>query len=305
MTATDATSGADSADSEPRRQITALPPAPQRPAESHKGTFGKVLIVAGSRGMSGAACLAGVAALRSGVGLVTLGVPHCIQPVVAAYEPSYLTLGLSDDQGGGVSMEAASQLIESFSTQMAGAIGPGLGMSHDLEELVHLLHRTVEQPLVIDADGLNALAQRKGSAIRASAAGPRVLTPHPGEFARLTGQTREAIEEHRLELACEFADRHGVVLVLKGARTVITDGNRYAINSSGNSGLATAGSGDVLTGVITALLAQQMEPFAAAQLGVYLHGLAGDLAAADLSEPGLIASDLPPYIARAFRNLPP
>jgi ADP-dependent NAD(P)H-hydrate dehydratase len=287
----------------PREQVSRLPAAPARPRAAHKGTFGKVLIVAGSRGMSGAACLSGIAALRGGAGLVTVGTPACIQPVVAGAEFSYLTFALSDDREGKLSLECAAELVEAFGKQTAGALGPGLGQSIDLEELVCLLYRSVEQPLVIDADALNLLANRRGSIQHAIAAGPRILTPHPGEFSRLTGLAIADIEARRLDVACEFAADKGVIVVLKGAETIITDGRRYAINQTGNSGMATGGSGDVLTGLIAALLAQKMEPFAAAQLGVHLHGLAGDLAAAELSEPGLISSDLPRYVARAFRTL--
>ncbi|OYW12324.1 MAG: NAD(P)H-hydrate dehydratase [Planctomycetales bacterium 12-60-4] len=266
-------------------RITQFPALPVRPRDAHKGTFGKVTIVAGSRGMSGAACLAGVAALRGGAGLVTVASPAGVNPIVAGYEPSYLTCPLEEDHEGRVSLEAMPRVMDAFAGQTAGAIGPGLGSSADVEELVHLLYRTCELPLVIDADGLNALAARKNGIVHSASAGPRILTPHPGEFSRLTGLSIAEIEARRLELAVSFAAAHHVVLLLKGAGTVITDGRRAAINSTGNSGMATGGAGDVLT-------------------GAYWHGLAGDLAAEDLSEPSLIASDLLRYLPLAWRQLP-
>jgi len=284
-------------------RVEELPALPARPRDGHKGTFGKVLILAGSRGMSGAACLAGVAALRGGAGLVTLASPACVIPIIAGYEPSYLTCPLEEDQNGRVSLAAAPRIMEILSQQTAGAVGPGLGLSADIEELVYLIYRTCELPLVIDADGLNALAARNSALGRADSAGPRVLTPHPGEFSRLTGTSIEQIGVQRIDHAVNFAAAHDVLLLLKGPGTLITDGRRLAINTTGNSGMATGGSGDVLTGLITALLGQGLEPFAAAQLGAHLHGLAGDLAAADLSEPGLISSDLLSFLGRAWQRL--
>lgn len=288
---------------DPVPRVDQLPPSPARPRDGHKGTFGRVLLLAGSRGMSGAACLSGVAALRGGAGLVTVASPADVIPIIAGYEPSYLTCALEEDRDGRVSLEAAPRVMELLSKQTAGAMGPGLGQSADIEELVHLVYRTCALPLVVDADGLNALAARNSPLSRSDAAGPRVLTPHPGEFSRLTRQSIEQIENQRLDLAVNFAAAHDVVLLLKGPDTVITDGRRLAINATGNSGMATGGCGDVLTGLIAALLGQGMEPFAAAQLGAHLHGLAGDLAAADLSEPGLIASDLLGYLGLAWKRM--
>jgi ADP-dependent NAD(P)H-hydrate dehydratase len=290
---------------EPRtiERITTLPDLPPRSNAAHKGTFGKAMVVAGSRGMSGAACLAGQAALRGGAGLVAVAAPAGILPIIAGYEPSYLTVPLQEDVDGRIALSALSDVIERLNDATAGAIGPGLGRSADLDELVHSVYRTVEKPLVVDADGLNALVARPDVLTAGIAAGPRILTPHPGEFARLSGLTTAAVQASREEAAAEFAARAGAIVVLKGAGTVITDGDRIAINPTGNSGLATGGTGDVLTGVIAALLAQGLEPFAAAQFGAYLHGLAGDLAAAERSQPGLIASDLPRYLAAAWRRL--
>ncbi|HEY2253644.1 MAG TPA: NAD(P)H-hydrate dehydratase [Planctomycetaceae bacterium] len=278
-----------------------LPTLPARPEESHKGSFGSALIVAGSRGMSGAAALSGQGALRGGAGLVTVAVPAGIQGIVASVEPSYLTLALLEDDAGRISRLAASEILGRLDDRTAAAIGPGWGKSADLIELAHVLFTSIEIPLVVDADALNALAALPAGFPKAPAA--RILTPHPGEFSRLAGADTKTIQADRQTLAAEFAHAHGVIVVLKGHETVVTDGERVAINTTGNSGMATGGTGDVLTGLITALLAQGMLPFDAAHLGVHLHGLAGDLAAAQFGKPGMIASDLPCFLGQAWRQL--
>jgi ADP-dependent NAD(P)H-hydrate dehydratase len=282
--------------------ITTLPALPVRPTAGHKGTFGRALIVAGSRGMSGAACLAGTAALRGGAGLVTVAVPESLLPIVARYEPSYLTLPLAEAEGR-IDAAAIPESLRVMGTQTAVAIGPGLGRSAALDELVVRVYWELSVPAVIDADGLNALAavpQRWNGVVPPAA---RIFTPHYGEFARLTGQPIQSLVADRTAAAVTFARTHGVTLVLKGPGTLITDGSRVAENTTGNSGMATGGTGDVLTGILVALLAQGMPAFEAAQLGVFLHGLAGDLAAAELSQPGLIASDMLPQIGHAWRRL--
>lgn len=284
------------------RAIQSLPELPPRPADGHKGTFGRVLIIAGGRSMAGAAALAGMSALRGGAGLVTVATPEAVAPIVAGFEPSYLTVPLCETAGF-LCLAAMSELMDRLSQSDAAAIGPGLGLSADINEVVADIYRLADIPLVVDADALNALSHRPDVLQLKSPPAPRILTPHPGEFARLSGLSMETIRADRAPVAAEFAAQHGVILVLKGQHSVITDGEQIAINPTGNSGMATGGSGDVLTGLIAALLGQRMEPFAAAQLGVYLHGLAGDLAAADLSQPGLIASDLPRYLALAWKRL--
>jgi NAD(P)H-hydrate epimerase len=281
-------------------RITELPPLPARPDDAHKGTFGRVLIVAGSRGMSGAASLAGLGALRGGAGLVYVAAPAGIVPIIAAVEPSYLTIPLPENAAGRLSDDASDTLESLAANQSAIAIGPGWGQSDELTELACRLYTTVECPMVVDADALNALAKHPD--VLSSAPVARILTPHPGEFARLVDSDIATIQTNREELAAEFARNHGVVLLLKGRGTVITDGHQLAINDTGNSGMATGGAGDVLTGLIAALLAQGMAAFEAAQLGAHLHGIAGDLAADDLSQPGLIASDLPHYLALAWKR---
>jgi len=278
------------------RMIDQLPSAPVRPADAHKGTFGRVLVIGGSRGMSGATSLAGLGALRGGAGLVYLAVPSEILPVVAAMEPSYLTIPLAtDEEHGCLSADGLKGLRTACVGKDALALGPGLGQSRGVATIVNSLFSEVSQPMVVDADALNVLAPQR-------AAGPRILTPHPGEFARLIGSDIATVQQQRAKLAAEFAAAHRVILVLKGQGTVVTDGDRVAINRTGNPGMATGGSGDVLTGLIAALLAQGMPAFEAAQLGAHLHGLAGDLAAAELSQPALIASDLPKFLAQAWQR---
>ena len=287
------------------RLIDTLPPAPIRPADAHKGTFGRVLIIGGSRGMSGAPSLAGLGALRGGAGLVFVAVPSEVLPIVAAIEPSYLTIPLAtEEEHGCLSVEGLTGLRKACENKDAIALGPGLGTSRGVAAIVNSLFTELPQPMVVDADALNVLAVSGGVGRPAlNAAGPRILTPHPGEFARLIGRDIATVQSQRTKLAAEFAAAHGVIVVLKGQGTVITDGDRVAINRTGNPGLATGGSGDVLTGLIAALLAQGLPPFEAAQLGAHLHGLAGDLATVELSQPGLIASDLPRFLTQAWRRL--
>ncbi len=290
------------------QMIDTLPLPPVRPAAAHKGTFGRVLVIGGSRGMSGAPSLAGMGALRGGAGLVYVAVPSEILPIVAAIEPSYLTIPLAtDEEHGCLSADGLKGLRQACEGKDAIALGPGLGTSRGVTAIVTALFAELTQPMVVDADALNVLADQKPGFSKEAgllkAAGPRILTPHPGEFARLIGSDIATVQSQRAKLAAEFAATHGVIVLLKGQGTVITDGDRVAINRTGNPGMATGGSGDVLTGLIAALLAQGMQPFEAAQLGAHLHGLAGDLAAVELSQPGLIASDLPRYLAAAWRKV--
>jgi ADP-dependent NAD(P)H-hydrate dehydratase len=281
-------------------RLADLPRLPPRADDSHKGDFGRALIVGGSRGMAGAVALAGMATLRSGAGLVRIATAQCCQDTVASFEPSAMTIGLPHDDEGRIAGTARAFLGEHVGECTALACGPGLGRSRDLVELVTWLYRDIKQPMVVDADALYALAQRPNSLEKH--AGPRIITPHEGEFARLLGI--ESIEpQQREELAREFAQRTGTIVVLKGHRTVISDGSQLATNSTGNPGMATGGTGDVLTGIITALLCQQMGAFEAARLGVHVHGLAGDLAASDLGEISLIASDLLKYLPLAWMQM--
>jgi NAD(P)H-hydrate epimerase len=280
--------------------VTMLPLLRPRPPDSNKGNFGRVLVVAGSRGMSGAAVLCASAALRSGAGLVRVAVPHEILPVVAAGNPCYMTAPLAADEQGRLDGRAETELLNLTRSNDIVALGPGLGQSQGITSLVRAVLTQTRTPLVLDADGLNALRADR-SPLR-NRPGPLVLTPHPGEFARLLGCETAQVQAKRREWAVRFAAEFGLVLVLKGHGTLVTDGRQLYENTTGNPGMATGGSGDVLTGLIAALLGQGLEPFAAAQLGVYLHGLAGDLARDDLGEVSLIVTDLIEYLPRAFRH---
>lgn len=288
--------------------MTELPKLPPRDRTGHKGDYGRALLIGGSRGMTGAIALAGMAALRGGAGLVTLAVPHTLQRIVAAYHPALMTLGVSDD-GNRFRSTADEELLLAAQNATTLAMGPGLGRSPELTELVGRFYRDVTLPMVVDADALNALAEQPRAL--ASPGGPRILTPHPAEFARLFGGEMKASdvatdEQDRIHFAGELARRDATgrtIVVLKGHRTIIADGKQHAINTTGNPGMATAGAGDVLTGLTTALLGQGLAPFAAAQLGVYLHGKAGDLAAEEFGEVSLIATDLIDFIPTAFKSL--
>ncbi len=276
-----------------------LPRLAPRAPDSHKGNFGLALVVGGSRGMTGAVTMAGLAALRGGAGLVRLALPDVCLDVVAGFEPSYMTVALPSDRAGRIAISARSKIFAQAQTATVVAFGPGTGRSLGLNVLAGWLYQHLAQPMVIDADGLTALAARPE--VLAQPGGPRILTPHPGEFARLIGKKLEG--DQRNQAAVDLAARCGVVVVLKGHRTWITDGRRRAINSTGNPGMATGGSGDVLTGLITALACQGLATYEAARLGVYLHGLAGDLAAQELGQVAMIASDLIRYLPKALRSI--
>lgn len=290
-----------------RWEYAECPPLPPRPADGHKGTFGRVLLIGGSTGMSGAICLSGKAALRSGSGLVSVAVPCSIQSIVAGYEPSYMTIGLSEDSVGQLLLPTSDLLQRKLAGMDAVGIGPGLGQSQGACDLVRWIMQMVECPLVIDADALNVAAHERlfssGRPMSEGIISRRVITPHPGEFSRLTGLSVEEILGNRERVAVEFAQEYGLVVVLKGPQTIVTDGQLLYRNQTGNSGMATGGTGDVLTGILTSLLGQRMAPFEAASLAVCVHGLAGDLAAVELSGRGLIASDVLNYLPRAWKVL--
>lgn len=272
--------------------------APRRP-DAHKGDFGRALLIGGSRGMAGAIALSGMACVRSGAGLVKLAVPECVLDTIAGFEPSYMTVPLVYDSSGYLFPQAFEQLAPHLEVATCVACGPGLGRSHDLTLLVHKLYTTVKQPLVIDADGLNALAALPDGL--ANPGGPRILTPHPGEFARLIKSDAKLSRDQQIARAQQLAAERNIVILLKGQHTIITDGSQTATNTTGNPGMATGGTGDILTGIITALICQGLAPFEAAVLGAHVHGLAGDMAVAELGEVSLIASDLLTYLPKAFQ----
>ncbi len=250
--------------------------------------------------MAGAVALAGMACLRSGAGLVKLAVPDCCLETVAQFEPSYMTVPLVSDDEGRIADDTWTELMPLAEDATCVAVGPGIGRSRGLTYLLRDLYSRLKQPMVIDADGLNALADAPAGL--KDAAGPRVLTPHPGEFSRLS-DVDAGHRQDQIAAAKELAAEHGVVILLKGHRTFITDGTRQAINSTGNPGMATGGSGDVLTGIITALICQTLSAFDAAVLGAHVHGLAGDLAAKELGQVSLIARDLVGFLPLAFASV--
>jgi ADP-dependent NAD(P)H-hydrate dehydratase len=280
--------------------ITTLPQLAPRSADANKGDFGRVLVIAGSRGMSGAAILCGSAALRGGAGLVKVAVPAEILPIVAAGNPCYMTVALRQDANGHIAHAALSTLLSLCEASDVIAVGPGLGQSAEMTALLIELVEKAARPMVIDADGLNALVGHVDK-LGANEA-PRVITPHPGEFARLLHSDVKTVQAQRQVLAVEFANEHELVVVLKGHATIVTDGTRVYQNSTGNPGMATGGTGDVLTGLISALLGQHLPAFEAAQLGVHVHGLAGDLARDQIGAVSLIAADLLDFLPAAIRR---
>ncbi len=283
-----------------RQEARAL--LPPRPADAHKGTFGHVLVVAGSPGMTGAAALAAGGALRSGAGLVTLAVPRGLQEIMAIKMTEVMTRPLGETAEGTLGAAAVGEVLELLAGRGVLAIGPGLSRHPETVRAVRELVARSPVPTVVDADGLNALAGVEGPPGRAGV--PLVLTPHPGELGRLMGCPASEVQADRVEAARRAARDLGATVVLKGARTVVAEpGGRCRLIPTGNPGMATGGSGDVLTGVIAALLAQGMPPFDAASLGAYVHGLAGDLAARDKGDRGLSAGDLVENLPAVFAAL--
>ncbi len=279
--------------------------APPRPQDAHKGTLGHVLVLAGSLGKSGAAILAGRGALRAGAGLVTVACPASVQPVVASGQPELMTEALPESSKGRLSRLSASPALRLLAQRDALAVGPGLSTDAGTRAVVFEILRRRTSPAVLDADGLNAFSTTARERSRLHAGRQSlVLTPHPGEAARLLDTTVGAIQGDRLRSARTLAARTSSIVVLKGRRSVIAqpDGEA-AINSTGNAGMATGGTGDVLTGIIGALLARGLAAFDAARLGTYVHGAAGDLAAGRFGPEGMIASDLVDTLPQAWSDL--
>lgn len=275
----------------------------RRKKTAHKGSNGHSLIIAGSCGKSGAAAMAANSAMRSGAGLVTLAVPRSIHPVIELKTTEAMTVPLEETPSGALARKSLETVRTLLKGKDAAAIGPGLGLHEETKAVVRTVIESAEMPLVLDADALNAVAEET-SCLKTSSSPALVLTPHPGEMARLTGISIPEIESDRIMAAGNFAATHECFLLLKGARTVIAapDG-RLAIIGSGNPGMASGGMGDILTGVIAALLGQGYEPFGACCLGAFCHGFAGDLAADEKGEIGMIATDVQEMLPYAFKRL--
>ncbi len=278
----------------------------RRKPGSHKGDFGHILIIAGSKRFSGAGVLCAEAALRSGAGLVTWGLPVSLHEAALTIKPKELmTLPLAETAKGALSEKAYGEIKEFCRKADVLAIGPGLSQEGPTQSLIRRVVSEIKLPMVIDADGLNAFTGHLR--LLRACGGDRgrriVLTPHPGEMARLTGSSTARIQKKRAETAKEFVKAGGFTLVLKGRNTVVADpGGGLYVNRTGNPGMATAGSGDVLTGIIASFLGQGLEPFEASKYAVYLHGLAGDLAAKEKTQLGLIASDIIGALPAAIRK---
>ncbi len=275
---------------------------PRLSPSAHKGDAGFVTILAGSPGLSGAATLAAEAAMRSGAGLVTVGVPKSLNSILEVKLTEAMTEPLPETASGGLSKDAWEKVLSRLEWADAAAFGPGVGMDEGTAELLELILLHTNKPLVIDADGLNLLAKKPELLRRLP--GKTVLTPHPGEFSRLTGLSVRAITENRIELAREYSRLWKVVIHLKGSPslTAAPDGRAF-VNSTGNEGMATGGSGDVLTGIIAALLGGGMAPLEAAWAGGFIHGRAGDVARKTVGARSLIAGDIISHLPTALRNL--
>lgn len=272
---------------------------PSRSDDAHKGNFGKALLIGASRGMSGSIAMSAIASLRCGAGLVSVAVPDRCLETVATFHPSLMTIGLPDHPEGTFAVEATVRVAKRLSDFSVVGCGPGMTTGPGSIRLVEnlLQHRSI--PRVLDADAINCLTHFDWQGM---VAGDVVLTPHPGELQRLTGVS-PADREAQIDAAQTLAGDRGLVIVVKGGPTVVVDGDQRWTNHTGNPGMATAGSGDVLTGVVTALLGQGLSPWDAARLGVWLHGHAGDLAAAQYGQTGMTAVEILDALPTAGRAI--
>lgn len=281
-----------------------VPLLPVRRAEAHKGDFGHALVVAGSRGKGGAARLCALGALRAGCGLVTAAVPASLQSAMVGRAMEVMTEGLPETAEGSLAWSGERDLLRALGGKQVVAIGPGLTTHAETKRLVREIVLRARVPVILDADGINAFAEEAG--LLSGRGRPLVLTPHPGEMSRLTGVPTAEVQSRRVPLAREFARSRGCYLVLKGHRTLIaTPSGTVYVNPTGNPGMATGGSGDVLTGILAGLIAQGIQVENAVKLGVYLHGLAGDLAAGEVGEMPLLARDVLSRFPKALAHLRP
>ena len=267
---------------------------PERSLTAHKGNFGKLLLLCGSRGYTGAAALAAMGALRTGAGLVYLGVPESIYAIEAVKLTEPIVFPLPE-QDGMLSGCACHEIKKKMQGKDAVLIGPGLGSSESTYMVVQTVLNSFTGPVVLDADGINVLTRNIN--ILRSRTNPTIITPHLGEFRRIGGN----VENDRAESAAEFARRNNCIVVLKGHNTVITDGNICYVNPTGNPGMAVGGSGDVLAGIIVSLLGQGLSPIEAAACGVWLHGMAGDICADEIGQYGMLPTDILNVLPRLLK----
>ncbi|MCC8166725.1 MAG: NAD(P)H-hydrate dehydratase [Planctomycetes bacterium] len=280
--------------------LNELPPLPGRTPDSHKGDYGRVLVIAGSAGMTGAGAMSCLASLRSGVGVVLWALPKSLNTVGESMFPEIMTLPIPDTPSGAPAMDAREILVEAARETNCVVLGPGLPVAGDTGELMRLLIPEIFPTLIIDGGAFSAIGT--DFMIIRKRQGPTIITPHPGEMGRITGKTGAQVQEKRQDFAVKYAKHSGAIVALKGKGTIVTDGTSVDVNESGNAGMSTAGSGDILCGVISALVGQGLPPFEATKLGVYLHGLAGDIAAEELGMHGVIASDIAARLPAAFRQ---
>lgn len=274
---------------------------PFRPDDANKGTMGTLLNISGSYAMAGACILSSLSALKSGVGLLKVALPASIYPIVASTVYEAVFIPVADSDSGTVDINSLSHLLYNAKCSSATLLGCGLKLCDETITFVKEFVTACTTPMLIDADGINALSMNIDvlKEVRADI----VLTPHPKEMSRLTGLSVEYIMENRVEVAENFANKYSVTVVLKGKNTVITDGKSTFINPTGNSGMAKGGSGDVLSGIISSLMAQGVKPLDACCVGTYIHGLAGDLASQDLSRISMLPRDIVDYLPKAFKTI--
>ncbi|UCD55844.1 MAG: NAD(P)H-hydrate dehydratase [Candidatus Omnitrophota bacterium] len=282
-----------------KKHLSKIPPRKQ---DTHKGDFGHVFVLAGSVGMTGAAYLASQAALLAGSGIVTCGIPKSLNVIMEVKLTEAMTLPLSETRECSISLSAEKDILDFAEKIDVIAIGPGLSRHKETLALTRNLLKKINKPFVLDADGAIALTGYCDILKKRSA--PTVLTPHPGEMSRLVGKDIRVIQKSREKIASDFAKKYKIILVLKGHQTVVANsrGDTY-INRTGNSGMSTAGVGDVLTGMISSFVGQGIDPYSAAAIGVYLHGTAGDIAAKEKGQFSLIASDLLDKLPQAIKEV--
>lgn len=274
---------------------------PERKKDTHKGTYGHLFVIGGSPGLTGAVCLACLAALRTGCGLVTAGVPESLNDIFEIKLTEAMTKPLPESKEKTIDILAVEHCLDFIEKTDGVVIGPGISTHQSTENFFKKLLPQIKKPVVIDADGLKLLS--KNLDLLDEKDKQIILTPHPGEMSYLTNLSIKEIQANRQRVALEFAKKYNVVVVLKGYKTVVTDGKSLYLNLTGNPGMATGGSGDILSGIIGSLVVQGFSLFESARLGVYLHGLAGDLAAKKLSEYSLIAGDIIDFLPQAIKKI--